>query len=272
MLPRPRRACQSLCVPVQQACRGVALPRRLQGRSRHRKRLLCSTTAAHSPKVTVGGDIFATAPPLSPALLCQPCKKASFFAWLASLGVDTPALTNIRKIHSFPPPVSTPWGVLPAANISFWGCFPCCAFAFWLVGFGVGFRRAVVCSVLCSPSLSLRFGAFGLRFVVSVSSAFPALPAVLLVLALFGLRCVVRLLLSVGVAFLFPLCRRSVVPASFGLSVLPSFAVGRALSALCGRGFPPPPQSNKHLLLLALCLAGCTRPHRATKNIYQRRF
>ena len=154
------------------------------------------------------------------------------------------------------------------ANISFWGCFPCCAFAFWLVGFGVGFRRAVVCSVLCSPSLSLRFGAFGLRFVVSVSSAFLALPAVLRVLALFGLRCVVRPLLSVGVAFLFPPCRRSVVPALFGLSALPSFAVGRALSALCGRGFPPPPQSNKHLLLLALCGAGCTRPHRATKKIF----
>lgn len=212
-------------------------------------------------------------PPHYPQLYCVNPAKSKLFAWLASLGVDTPALTNTRKQHSFPPPVSTPWGVLPAANISFWGCLPCCAFAFWLVGFGVGFRRAAVCSVLCSPSLSLRFGAFGLRFVVSVLSAFLALPAVLRVLALFGLRCVVRLLLSVGVAFLFPLFRRSVVPASFGLSALPSFAVGLALFALCGRGFPPPPQSNKHLLLIALCVSGLHPPTQSNKkNIYKRRF
>ena len=89
--------------------------------------------------------------------------------------------------------------------------------------------------MLCLPLL--RCGVCGLRFVAFALFAFPVPLVAPLGLALFGLRCVVRLRLLVGVAFLFPLCPLSVVRALFGLFVLLSFVVVLALFALFGAGF-----------------------------------
>lgn len=91
--------------------------------------------------------------------------------------------------------------------------------------------------MLCLPLRLLRCGVCGLRFVAFALFAFLVPVVAPLGLALFGLRCVVRLRLLVGVAFLFPLCPLSVVRALFGLFVLLSFVVVLVLFALFGAGF-----------------------------------
>lgn len=118
----------------------------------------------------------------------------------------------------------------------FWGFSLCCLFVFAL--FLV--RLPCLCRFGLACLLCFCFVLFGLSvglFVLSCSSVSVVLLVALLVAALFGVPAVRWVCPAVGVAFLLARLLVFVVPALFGLFVLPSFVVVRVLSVSFGCGF-----------------------------------